>query len=540
MNKIVFICIFIFILLYSIISYFIIKNIQNIQNIQKNQQLTIVFSNADALREDPLWSDYFETVYGIDTMSFPFSMLPLNFFYVHLLPASVKLDIRIQDISHNNLLPTDGRGPLVAGDLYRLWGGDKPPDISDMDIWRCIYPVGQPLDKHGMGNINFELEHGFPSGTKIEVMHRHGDPAGGGMWFYYSAGSGIYFALGKTVTFMDHSDAASAWGVSDDSDLRALANAAIARGYDSIQYTHRKESIYKFEIVAVRLDGEAGCFAPTASNLFSQGWGGVNPCSCKPGDTINCLLLSQDDMQFNSTGVLPVFHDLQQLRKSVFYRYLQKVYTIKGFQPTVHDFPLYLSTFDVFYLPLLREVGLNPPMTNVSGCKAPDGALYLNMSGNHDPPGTVWVWRSIPQAVTTRENSWVEVTHCADKEATVNEHTVMWCYIARGSGNFANIGKTVSFAEHRDAAKHFLNKDCDEECVDLFDRIFAAARAQKYDSIQFTKHPDQTCGLRAIELVLLGVGSGADACPNRLSTFASGWLHSQPCLCEPTKECLRC
>ena len=504
------------------------------------RQLAVVFADADALRGDSTWSDYFDAVYGIDTMTFPFSMLPLNFFYVHMLPASVKLDVRAQDIAHNSLLPKDGKGPLVAGDLYRLWGGDKPADVSDLDIWRCIYPVGQPLDQHGLGrgDINFELGHGFPSGAKIEVMHRRGDPAGAVMWFYYAAGSGIYFSLGRTVVFADHSDAARAWGVLDENDLVALANAAIARGYDSVQYTHRKESIYKFEIVAVRLDGQGGCFAAAAAKSFSRGWGGTEACFCARGDELRCL--SEDDVRFNATGALPVFRNAQQLRRAAFHRYLQRVYSVEGCRPAPNDFPLDLRTFDIFYLPLLQAVGLVPPLADVSGCNPPDGVLYRNMSGDHDPPGSIWVWRSTPQAVTTREDSWVEVTHCADREAKANEHTAMWCYVAKGSGNFANIGRTIAFPDHSDAAKYFLHEGCDMECTSLFDRIFAAARSQKYDSMLFMRHTDQTCGVRAVELVLLNVGSGAGACPRLRSQFASGWRHSRPCHCDPTQKCLAC
>ena len=90
------------------------------------------------------------------------------------------------------------------------------------------------------------------------------------MWFYYAAGSGIYFNVGASVVFPDHGDASSAWGLGQSDDIVRLAQEATRRGYDTIQLTHRKEGIFKYEIVATRIQSPQsdGCFPQAFQTLF--------------------------------------------------------------------------------------------------------------------------------------------------------------------------------------------------------------------------------------------------------------------------------
>jgi hypothetical protein len=250
-----------------------------------NNQLCNYFSTREELQKDEVWNPYFESVYGVSTMNFPFTMQSLNYFHYNLLNSEVlsNLTIRPQDITANSSLrPIDGKGPLCFGELYRLWGGELPADVTKLDIWRCIYPVG-----NAEGVINCALSYGFPSGSKVEVFHSQGDPPNAGMWFYFAAGSGIYFDIGKTVVFEDHTDCCSAWGLAPE-NLASMALEAVKRGYNTIQYTHRKEGIFKYEICAVKIDGVLGCFSQQYDGLFTSGWKGTRPCYCQPGYNINC------------------------------------------------------------------------------------------------------------------------------------------------------------------------------------------------------------------------------------------------------------
>ena len=53
----------------------------------------------------------------------------------------------------------------------------------------------------------------------------------------YTPGSGIYFNLGKTISFAEHSDAFSYFKITGGGDMNSqMAAAAAAAGYDSIQF----------------------------------------------------------------------------------------------------------------------------------------------------------------------------------------------------------------------------------------------------------------------------------------------------------------
>jgi hypothetical protein len=254
--------------------------------------------------------------------------------------------------------------------------------------------------------------------------------------------------------------------------------------------------------------------------------------------------MKMDDVskEFNELGTLPVFQNEKDLKKSRFFPYLQSVYgTDTNFAPS--DFPLDFKTFDMFYLPLLKAVGLSPPVTrSIKACgDFKEYELYLNMSGFHDPPGSVFVWKSKSPKAAASASTWVEVTHCGNP----NNHEAiaeMWCYIVKGSGNFVQVGKTKAYNDHPGAVADLLNKKCsDTECVQYFDALFTAAANSGLDSVQFTGHADMTCGNRATELVLVNIGAGAGTCPTKnMQRFASGWSHQHECKCDESKKCLSC
>ena len=114
---------------------------------RSGEQLTQLFASADALRNSN-WAAYFERVYGIDTMVFPFALSELSYFYYQLLPLSVKSSL----VMHRQRLEGgkhyDAVGDIKFGELYGHGGGGitslsglPPARLRDLlNVWRCINP----------------------------------------------------------------------------------------------------------------------------------------------------------------------------------------------------------------------------------------------------------------------------------------------------------------------------------------------------------------------------------------------------------------
>ena len=84
-------------------------------------QLSTTFNSAAAL-EAAGWHSYFDSVYGVETMPFPFSLADLNFFYMDRLPSAVREGLTIRSPTSPEIEPTDdGSGELLRGDLYHVF-----------------------------------------------------------------------------------------------------------------------------------------------------------------------------------------------------------------------------------------------------------------------------------------------------------------------------------------------------------------------------------------------------------------------------------
>lgn len=276
-------------------------------------QLTNTFANAASLRSSE-WASYFESVYGIDTMRFPFSLAELVFFYSEFLPKSVASSIKLRK-QKSSLAPIGG--PLVFGDLYYLYGGDVPlrpngdRDWKRMDTYRCIYPVGSEGGGVRAVHGNPGLESGLPSRSKVEVTHRSDRKyfkwaansfkknsakitnQDAGMWFYLAPGSGIFLDLGRTIVFEDHDKASRKFGCKRGCKSACLAECftkrAAAQGYDTVQFTARHESLLKYEIMDTRVQKQKGGCPATDNPRFTSGWDGTRPCHCDPSSLkLNC------------------------------------------------------------------------------------------------------------------------------------------------------------------------------------------------------------------------------------------------------------
>jgi len=84
-----------------------------------HMQLTDTFADAASLRSS-VWASYFENVYGIDTMRFPFSLSELMYFYSEFLPKSVASSIvlRKQHGAGDHLHTTCSGSTYDLGEVY--------------------------------------------------------------------------------------------------------------------------------------------------------------------------------------------------------------------------------------------------------------------------------------------------------------------------------------------------------------------------------------------------------------------------------------
>eukprot|EP00912_Choanoflagellata_sp_UC4_P001943 UC4_evm1s1246 len=132
--------------------------------------------------------------------------------------------------------------PSAGGQLYSF------------KAWTEYYHVGE----------KDVLRSGYKNDTAVEVTHACCDLSHSG---------------GKTSGFWLY---AVNWANADDAVLSTIADAARKQGLDSLQFSHRIECIYLFEILDLR-DREPkrypnACPGASAAKLFSSGAKGEKPC----------------------------------------------------------------------------------------------------------------------------------------------------------------------------------------------------------------------------------------------------------------------
>jgi len=241
-----------------------------------------------------------------------------------------------------------------------------------------------------------------------------------------------------------------------------------------------------------------------------------------------------------TTFEMPTFKTYNDFKKSKWFSYIQTVY---GSVPDKNEFPLDLNYFSVLYQNALDKAQINikkyisPPNT----CPNKQNQLFTNMSNDWDPPYTVYLAK-IPPYTPIENNKWIEVTHYGSKRQEQDPKTIVgsWMYITPGSGIFFYTGNTISFPDHPDAVKYFLNEDCisnakpdQTECIDQFVRLFTTAKNKGYDSVQFIAHGDQRCGLMSREIIDVKGNSNFSCGYPDTSTlpYKTGWNHNKDCHC---------
>jgi len=241
------------------------------------------FSSKADLKASP-WGDYMHAVYSGLPTSYPFDVASL--WVLH--------DGEI--IKQHVKAPTATDCPAKQLDRYNINDDYQPPKVSW--IWHA-YPYTAR-----------------PASSWVEVIHE-ADPFGDeshGAWMLYTPGSGIYFNIGKTIAFAEHSDAYAHFNIAGGQDMNsAMSVAAAAAGYDSVQFTAHVDHVsYQcdtkntgrpgfdymgLEIVAVKMVGTFACLASGgAPTSVKCGWQAATSCSC------------DNSKQFLNCGGVPELH----------------------------------------------------------------------------------------------------------------------------------------------------------------------------------------------------------------------------------------
>jgi hypothetical protein len=244
---------------------------------------------------------------------------------------------------------------------------------------------------------------------------------------------------------------------------------------------------------------------------------------------------------------LPIFKNKSELENSIWSKYFIHIY---GEIPD-SDYPIDLNTFWILYTNILEKYNIVLTDKCVKDkncytiCQNNEGSLYGNMSNVDDMKDTLWIYHKPPYKAFP-DNSKIEVTHVSGGYPLQKsiESSGSWMYYAKGSGMYFNTGKTISFIDHSESVKHFLDIDIScplrEECVKYFSKIVDIAKNKGYDSIQYLKHYDMRCGDTAIEIIDLH-GVGAFPCGNKTKlNIKSGWLGKNICICDNHKQSMNC
>lgn len=208
-----------------------------------------IFNSFEQLISNELWYNYLQTVY-INTITeksqFPIDTSSFGWYFSSNFPSTFQNQVQLVNC------------PKKCGDLF---SGKNFAFLRSPNDW-ARYLYDSPC------NNSSSITNGFPSHSKVEVLHGCCDDKDTGYWFYYMKGSGLYYDLGNTIVFQTKADAYEKLVPDIPYDPstanRYVYEAAKRLHYDSIQYTNEcnisvfhcedgsYETIHDFEITDLR------------------------------------------------------------------------------------------------------------------------------------------------------------------------------------------------------------------------------------------------------------------------------------------------
>ena len=150
----------------------------------------------------------------------------------------------------------------------------------------------------------------MPSALDIVLLprraHRFGDEHYGA-WFLHAKGSGVWYNIGKSITFADHGDAYNHFNAHDN---EAMCRAAAAAGFDTIQFTAHPDHVnYPCDSAGIR--GRRASQPTAARNLLTH----PRPCLALPAPLSRQLPIHEHrDRRGQAARHLPMRHPRQALR----------------------------------------------------------------------------------------------------------------------------------------------------------------------------------------------------------------------------------
>lgn len=244
------------------------------------------------------------------------------------------------------------------------------------------------------------------------------------------------------------------------------------------------------------------------------------------------------------------FNTLEALKNDSWYEYFAQIYTDKQLNIIL---PFSVSDFEIFYtqhIPKNKKLNWSifPKGKNtlyasfdmhlqkgiggiISDCLGTLVGIKPKLLFNykHDNSGTLlyfnWHTNIGKKYVGHTDYSYVEVLRGKDAS-----ESMPWFYSLKGSGIFANIGKTIAFESHLAAHKHF-NLPFKQYNTTDYSRLWDNLR-DKYDTVQFVHTMEN---VYKHEIVFLNMKTTEGACTN-----VPLLCKEKPCICEPNSHILKC
>jgi len=254
------------------------------------------FKSAAELEADP-WGTYYGAVYGELPSSYPLKVMDNWMIYKQVLISSKVVDIPSDALDCPTANPPEGL-------RYNVNNMYSPPFLSW--TWHP-YPYAE-----------------LAANAWVEVLHE-ADPFGDehfGAWFNYAPGSGMFFNVGRTISFAEHNDGYDHFSITTGDYNEEMSKAAASQGYDSIQFLKHVDHVsYQcdtentgkagleymgLEIVGVKLVGLYACATQAgAPSTIKAGWEASKACTCD--DTkqyLNCQGVPVLEASFNLSSTV--------------------------------------------------------------------------------------------------------------------------------------------------------------------------------------------------------------------------------------------